>query len=217
MSIEALGDAADRPRRGRPRLEISHAAVADAVAEVFAEGGPDAVTIPAVADKLNVSRATLYRLVRTKQELLGILLVRDTRRLGRDARQIVQDHEDPADQLLLLIRLLVGASIRMRHYTPVVFFGGGGVPEDALAEWQKSSRAFESLWIDVVRAAMNDGYLAEADPVITARLLLGQCIWVSRWYRSQEGYNAESIADAAISLLPWRSAARRRSVARRLR
>jgi AcrR family transcriptional regulator len=163
-----------------------------------------------VADRLNVSRATLYRTVRTKQELLGILLVRETRQLYSDAQEILRATSDPSDQLQGLIRLLVSASIQMRHYTPVVFFGSGGVPDDAVAEWLQTSRKFESLWVDVVRAAMDLEYLAQADPVVTARLLLGQCIWVSRWYRPQESYDAESIAEAAIGLLPWRSTTRKR-------
>ena len=48
-------------------------AVADAVAELCAEGGYEAVSIVDTAEKLSVSRATLYRTVPTKEDLLGIL------------------------------------------------------------------------------------------------------------------------------------------------
>ena len=57
-------------RSGRPRLTIDRDAVADAVAELFAEGGYEAVSIVDTAEKLSLSRATLYRTVPTKEDLL---------------------------------------------------------------------------------------------------------------------------------------------------
>jgi Tetracyclin repressor-like, C-terminal domain len=42
--------------------------------------------------------------------------------------------------------------------------------------------------------------------VITARLLLGMCIWVSRWFRPDGPYDADRITEAAISLARVRSA-----------
>lgn len=189
------------PKRGRPKLDIDPDAVADAVAELFAEGGVDAVSIVEAADKLQVSRATLYRTVPTKEHLLGMLFERSTRELTTRAQEVIAEHERAWKQLHELIRLQVDAAIRMRRYMPV-FFGGGDLPGDVFSRWHKFSRDFESLWVGVVAAAMREGYLEEADPLITARLILGQCIWVSRWYRPTETYDADIIADAVLKLLP---------------
>ena len=35
----------------------------------------------------------------------------------------------------------------------------------------------------------------------TTRLILGMCIWVSRWYRPSEGIETADIAESAIALL----------------
>lgn len=193
----------DQPtrKRGRPRRHINLDAVADAVAELFAEGGYDAVSIADTAEKLGVSRATLYRTVPTKERLLGILFERSTQELTAQAQEVVTKFDSPPDQLKKLIELLVDAAIRMRRYMPV-FFGGGNLPSDVFSRWRTFSREFESLWVKVVATAMRDGYLVDDDPVITARLLLGQCIWVSRWYRPGESYDADMITRAAVNLLP---------------
>ena len=195
-------DAKNPPaKRGRPKLDIDLDAVADAVAELFAEGGGDAVSIVYVAEKLGVSRATLYRTVSTKEDLLGQLFERSTRELTEQARAAVDQTKNPHQQLQALVGLQVDAAIRMRRYMPV-FFGGGDLPSDVFNRWHAFSRDFEALWVKVVASAMDEGHLAEADPVITARLLLGQCIWVSRWYRPAEGYDARAITEAVIKLLP---------------
>ncbi|KAF0956984.1 TetR/AcrR family transcriptional regulator [Rhodococcus sp. T7] len=188
-------------KRGRPKLDIDPDAVADAVAELFAEGGAEAVTIIEAAEKLQVSRATLYRTVPTKKHLLGMLFERSTRDLTEHARAVVERHELAWKQLHELVRILVDASIEMRQYMPV-FFGGGDLPGDVVSRWHMFTREFEALWVRVVASAMQEGYLVEADPLLTARVLLGQCIWVSRWYRPSEPYDAGIITDIVLKLLP---------------
>jgi AcrR family transcriptional regulator len=71
--------------------------VADAVAELFAEGGYEAVSIPGTAEKLSVSRATLYRTVPTKEDLLGVLFERSTREITQRIRAVIADHEGRCD------------------------------------------------------------------------------------------------------------------------
>src|SRR5437763_356926 len=76
--------AAPVPRkRGRPPRAIEPDAVVDAVERLFADGGIDAVTIERTAAELGVSRATLYRTVPSKAQLLGLHFVRMTKELDR--------------------------------------------------------------------------------------------------------------------------------------
>lgn len=199
MSAEVNTSHNPRPR-GRPRLTIDRDAVADAVAELFAEGGYDAVSIVDTAEKLSVSRATLYRTVPTKEDLLGILFERSTRELTVRVKAAIRESDDPREQLTRLIHLQADAAVQMRSYMPV-FFGGGDLPPDVLARWHSWSRQYEKLWMKVVAANMRAGYLDDGDPLITTRLILGMMIWVSRWYRPSEKLTPAQIADAAIHIV----------------
>lgn len=205
MTDGSQGIATDQPKRtrGRPRVNIDPDQVADAVAELFAQGGEEAVGIPETAEKLGVSRATLYRTYPTREHLMGVLFERSTRELTDAALSILDRVDTPGEQLTALIDLLVHDAVRMRRYMPV-FFGGGDLPADVVSRWRAFAHSFEDLWVHVVRKAMDEGALDQDDPVITARLLIGQCIWVSRWYRPSGPYGAEQIAAAARKLLPLR-------------
>ncbi len=88
----------------------------------------------------------------------------------------------------------------MRRYMPV-FFGGAGLPPDVFARWHKWSREFERIWVTAVTRAMEAQVLGEDDPLVTARLLLGMCLWVSRWYRPADKLDTAKIAKAAIRVL----------------
>ncbi len=190
--------------RGRPRRDIDLDAVANVVADLFAEGGQDAVSVADAAERLSVSRATLYRAVPTKEGLLGILFERSTTELTERAHTVLEQFPKPRDQIREMIKLQVEAAVGMRRYMPV-FFGGGDLPSDVVSRWHRWSREYEALWVVVVTGAMQAGELEKADPVITARLLLGMCIWVSRWFRPDGPYDAEMITEAAISLVRARA------------
>ncbi len=197
-SAQAEG-AARRPR-GRPRAVIDMDAVADVVAGLFIEGGAGAVSIVNAAEKLDVSRATLYRVVPSKEDLVGILFERTTQQQGELLGSIVDADLPIRDKLARLIEVQVEAAVRMRAYMPV-FFGGAGLPPEVFARWQAWSREYERMWTRCVQQAMDEGVLVSSDPSTATRLILGMFLWISRWYRPDEGIDTAAITEAAMRLL----------------
>jgi AcrR family transcriptional regulator len=198
-SIDGFGEESPRPR-GRPRTEIDPDAVADAVATLFEEGGMEAVSIVSAAQKLDVSRATLYRAVPTKEHLLGILFERSTHELTELASAAAETDAPVAERLCRMVELQVDAAVRMRHYLSV-FFGGSDLPADVVERWHPWSREYEQMWTKCVEEAMDEGVLARSNAATATRLILGMCIWVSRWYRPGDGIDTAYIAKSAIALL----------------
>jgi AcrR family transcriptional regulator len=196
---DGLGEGSPRPR-GRPRTEIDPDAVADAVARLFEEGGMEAVSIVSAAQKLDVSRATLYRAVPTKEHLLGILFERSTHELTELASAAAEADAPVAERLCRMVELQIDAAVRMRHYLSV-FFGGADLPADVVERWHPWSREYELMWTKCVEEAMDEGVLAPSNPVAATRLILGMCIWVSRWYRPSDRIDTAYIAQSAIALL----------------
>ena len=189
------------PRRpvGRPKLEINPEDVAAVATRLYADKGVEAVSIEAVAEGLGVSRATLYRTVRSLDELHGIILEQVVTDVEREARAVIAEHSDPRDALEALIRFQVKASIRMRSYVGVYF--GWGLSKESFQRWRSWAAGYEALWASVVDNAIQAGYLRADDPTLSTRLILGMVNWVSRWYRSSGSYDADQIGSAAVDLV----------------
>jgi AcrR family transcriptional regulator len=112
---------APQARRPGGRSARIRAAVHRAVEELVAESGPDAVTVPAVAERAGVHATTIYRRWNSAPELLaavavsrltGDVVVPDTGSLRGDLRQwardVAADLGDP--DALALLRTVAGAA-----------------------------------------------------------------------------------------------------------
>jgi AcrR family transcriptional regulator len=185
---------------GRPAAVIDRRAVATVVGEQVASGGLDAVSMQGVAHALGVSRATLYRTIPTKDHLVGVLFDELTDRLGTAARSIAASADPAGTRLQGLIRLHVQFAVEARPYF-FVLVDDQRLPAEARQRWGSWHRAYEQLWVDVIRAAMDEAALPERDPVLTSNLLLGMCIWVSRWYRDTDDLSPATVAEAVIGLV----------------
>lgn len=70
------------------------AAVLEAATELFAERGPDAVTVREVADRAGVNHALIHRHYGTKDELLRVVLSQAIDRMAAVSEGITNTHED---------------------------------------------------------------------------------------------------------------------------
>jgi AcrR family transcriptional regulator len=185
---------------GRPRKEIDLAVVADVASDLFASGGYDAVSIDAVADRLNMARATLYRTITSKDHLLVILFERSTQRLLASTRELIAQERPAAEEFDAMVHLLAETAIETRRHL-AVFFGGHGLPPDAYERWRAFTHDYEALWRQSITRAMKARVVPKGDPVLSTRLILGMLIWVSRWYRPDEEYTSDDIAAHVLRMV----------------
>ena len=110
MTPTAIATRPDTSEAGRPvgRAEVMEA-VRAAATDLFAERGPDAVTVREVADRAGVNHALIHRHFGTKEELLRVVLAEAVERMADVARHTTNTGED--------IRELVAA---MRQEEPAI-------------------------------------------------------------------------------------------------
>lgn len=100
---------------GRPRV-IDDEEALDAATEVLAAKGMAGTSVDDVAEAAGVSRATMYRCLGSKDEIVRAVIARESRRLLEALEGLVAEAENPHE----LIRVIVTASADGVDRSPVL-------------------------------------------------------------------------------------------------
>jgi AcrR family transcriptional regulator len=108
-----------RQRREREKVETRRK-ILDAARELFALDGYDAVTMRAIADRIEYTPTAIYFHFRDKGELIERLCVDDFAALG--ARfQVLARVADPLERIRLLARTFVSFAVEHPHHSRLMY------------------------------------------------------------------------------------------------
>jgi len=187
---------ADRDRE----RELKREAVLRTAAQVFNEKGFHAASLDEVAERLHVTRPTLYYYFKSKDEILFECV-----RLGLERlRHAIADTERSGGSAL---QKLVSC---MHAYAQVVTQDFGmclvRVGEEPLMP--ESRERLRALKADIDREfrrliadGVAEGALVAPDPRLSAFTVAGAISWIARWYRSDGPLAAQDVAEQTIALL----------------
>jgi AcrR family transcriptional regulator len=166
----------DEPRRGRgrPRSTTADAAIVEAALALLAEGGFAATTVDAIAERSGVSKTTLYRRWRTKEELIadaiGALTADMAPTPAQDVYSGLQAHLHDVARVFsdpLLGRLLPGLLGELHRN-----------PEFAASWADRIVRPRRDAIVALLAAAASRGELrAGVNPDVVADLLVGPLLY----------------------------------------
>lgn len=175
-------------------------AVLRTAAQVFNEKGFLASTLDEVAERLNVTKPTLYYYVKSKDEILyecvhiGLTMLQDA------IKEVGASGGSAMDKLVAA----------MHKYTEIVTLDFGmcviRVGEDPLPpESQRKLRSIKAEidreFRELIRQGIEEGSIAPCDPKIAAFTLAGALSWIGRWYRPGGEWTPEDIARQCVGLL----------------
>ena len=183
-------------RRGRPGYDLD-AVLATAV-RLFNERGYEATSMGDLAERLGITKSSIYHHVTGKEQLLGMAVDRALDGLFAAADEIRAMPGPAIDRLELLIRrsVLVLAD-RLEFVTLLLRVRGNTAVEmDAL----RRRRGFDARVTELVTLAQREGDLRpDVDPGTAARLLFGMVNSLTEWYRPGRG-GIRSLADTVTDL-----------------
>ena len=185
--------------RGQVRA-IKRDAVLRAAAQLFNEFGYHETSLAMVAERLQVTKPTLYYYIQNKEEILFECV-----RLGLELlRSAIADATASGGTALDQLKAA------MHEYALIVTRDFGmcliRVGEDPLApESRKKLRRLKAELDHEFRAlieqAIAEGLLAPCDPKLAAFTLAGALSWIGRWYDPHGPLSAEAVARDSTALL----------------
>ena len=190
------GRGAEPARRGRPGHDQD--AVLTAAVRLFNERGYEATSMGDLADRLGITKSSIYHHVSGKQELLRMAVDHALDGLFEAADEVAALDAPALARLELLIRrsVLVLAD-RLEFVTLLLRVRGNtAVEQQALLR----RRVFDAAVTELVKQAQAEGGIRpDIDPATAARLLFGMVNSLAEWYRPSRG-GAEVMADTVTTM-----------------
>ena len=180
--------------------EKKRQAVLQTAARLFNEKGFHATSLDDIAERLHVSKPTLYYYVKSKDDIL-LECVRSALALMQEGIAEVRRRGGRAlDQLQACMRSY--AAIVMDDFGQcVIRIGEDPLPPPLRKELRRLKAGIDHEFRQLIAQGVAEGALVPCDPKLAAFMLAGALSWIGRWYRPDGAMAPEQIADQGIALL----------------
>ncbi|MBN8749311.1 HTH-type transcriptional repressor KstR2 [Xylophilus ampelinus] len=188
------------PARRAEQRELKRQAVLQTAAQLFNERGFHATSLDDIAERLHVTKPTLYYYVKSKDDIL-LECVRTALGLMKEGIDAVRQSGGRAlDQLVACMRIYV--DIVMQDFGMcVIRIGEDPLPAPLRKELRRLKAGIDHEFRRLIAAGVEEGTLAPCDPKMAAFMVAGGLSWVGRWYRPGGDLDPQQIADEAVALL----------------
>jgi TetR/AcrR family transcriptional regulator, cholesterol catabolism regulator len=190
-----------RPRSLTPSREHldRREEIVTTAAEVFSRTGYDAGSLDDVARALDLTRPALYHYIRSKEEVLYLILDRAVTLAIARLSEIAEIHE-PRRRLETFVRYQVTEIARDRGLFRALFDDRDAVGGRYRQMIARKERIYLKALGKCVQDAIEDGALPRADPRYATQLVLGMASWVYKWF-DPERDDADAVAESCVRLL----------------
>jgi AcrR family transcriptional regulator len=169
--------------------------ILDAAAQVFRQKGFHGASMSAIADAVNLQKASLYHHVTSKQEILLALLDRALVMLIDYIGGIASQSLPADEKLRLMIRGYLRSLADNPDLTSVLLFEHRSLDKKSHTRHVPQRDAFEAIWRDVLNEGVRTKVFDLKDTGLAARALMGVMNWTLTWYRPEGEKSIEQIAD----------------------
>lgn len=182
---------------GRPGYDLD--SLLAVTVKVFNDRGYEGTSMEALAQRLGITKSSIYHHVSGKTELLELALSRALNALLAVTTERQATSGPHIDRLEYLVRRTAEILVAELPYVTLLLRVRGNTPVERRAIARR--REFDVFVRDLVVAAAEDGDLRPGiDPALTSRLVFGMLNSLIEWYRPRTGGSSTDLADAVLRL-----------------
>ena len=184
------------------RRRLAQSQILTAAADRFRARGYRATTLEQIAGDVGMSKATVYRYFRSKEQLLAAIFHRTMTLFERELASIRTEGLSPDEELRRVVRHHVRTVIAERSFLTVFFEEEAHLPGPLVRSIRRRKAGYDRVLGRIVsRALAQNGGSIDIPPRLLVFALLGMSNWVYTWYRPGGGWTPESVAEAFIALI----------------
>jgi len=180
--------------------EVKRNAVLQTAAQLFNERGFHATSLDDIAERLNVSKPTLYYYVENKDQILLECVKTALDLMQAGIGEVRAAGGSAIDQLKACMRIY-SSVVTQDFGMCVIRIGEDPLPAPLKKELRRLKAGIDGQFRRLIEDGVTEGSLAPCDPKMAAFMLAGALSWIGRWYRPDGDLTPDQIADQGIELL----------------
>ena len=180
--------------------EVKRNAVLQTAAQLFNERGFHATSLDDIAERLNVSKPTLYYYVESKDQILLECVKAALDLMQAGIGEVRAAGGSAIDQLKACMRIYSGV-VTQDFGMCVIRIGEDPLPAPLRKELRRLKAGIDGQFRRLIEDGVAEGSIAPCDPKMAAFMLAGALSWIGRWYRPDGELTPDQIADQGIELL----------------
>lgn len=180
---------------------VREEALLQTAADCFCEHGYRATKLETVAERMGISRVTLYRYCPSKKELLVRIFERAMSFYQHDLRRICTQPIPAEEKLRQIVRHQIRLIVERRNILIVFFSEESHLPEEMACRVRAERRAYDRIIEDVIAEGIQAGRFAPLPTKLVAFAILGMCNWLYQWYQPDGALSEDEVARNFIALV----------------
>ena len=173
-----------------------------AAASLFKKKGYRATTLEDIAASVGMLKGSLYYYIRSKEELL-YLVVRDPIRRAYNTLEEIVNSDAPATEKITKA-IANHVTVFAQHYPHIAVYlhDFHNVMKKLQDSGAEAPKEYQQLLAQLLQQGVDSGELrADLDPTVAGYAILGMCNWMYRWYTPEGHLPAEAIANVFTKLV----------------
>jgi AcrR family transcriptional regulator len=196
---------ASEGRRARTKASPTrHDELLTVAARLFRERGYDATSMQEIADEMGILKGSVYHYVRTKEDLLWMVVEPPLRDLVDQARVLLiapgkSVRERLADATAAHARSF---EVHYPHMFVITRENGETLSPKRKKEFDAMRSEYMSLWVGAIESGMKSGELrGDLNPRLTVHAIFGMLNWMFRWFVPGKALSADDVASSFADIL----------------
>jgi TetR/AcrR family transcriptional regulator, cholesterol catabolism regulator len=183
------------------RREVLRAQILRTAADLFRERGYRATTLDNIAGRLGMSKASLYRYFRAKEEMLAAISQETIETFIRELHLVLDSDLGPEEKLRRVVREHVRFVIGNRSFLTVFFSEEANLPSRFARALTAQKNRYDKGVESIVEDGIRRGVFREMPPRLVVFAVLGMVNWLYKWYNPAGRWGADEIAAAFLTLI----------------
>ncbi len=179
---------------------IKREAVLRTAAQIFNEKGFHATSLDEVAERLHITKPTLYYYVKNKDEILFECVTIGLKLLQDAIGEAGASGGTAFDKLMAAMQRYAHI-VTMDFGMCVIRVGEDPLPPESQRKLRRIKAALDLEFRHLIRLGIDEGSIAPCDPKLAAFTIAGALSWIGRWYQPNGPLTPEAIAQQCIDLL----------------